>query len=129
MQEVQGGISGEGAAGFLDIAPDEPGGELSVESVEVVGEMLIGQNEAIPQGAVEALVSPVLLEAGGEDEEAAQPQMVGQAVKISLEFSPVVGEQGEDGDRAGPAAGGAGTRRRTGRCAWGTPGTSGDPPR
>ena len=98
MEEVQGGVSGEGAVGFLGIVPDEPGGELPVESGKVVGEMLVGLDEAIPQGAVEALVSPVLLGAGGEDEEAAQPQTVGQAVKISLEFSPVVGEQGEDGD-------------------------------
>ena len=85
--------------GFLGIVPDEPGGELPVESVEVVGEMLVGLDEAIPQGAVEALVSPVLLGAGGEDEEAAQPQTVSQAVKIRLEFNPVVGEQGEDRDR------------------------------
>ena len=98
MEEVQGGVSSEGAVGFLGIVPDEPGGELSVESVEVVGKMLVGLDEAIPQGAVEALVAPVLLGAGGEYEEAAQPQTVGQAVKIRLEFSPVVGEQGEDGD-------------------------------
>ena len=55
--------------------------------------MLVGLNEAMPQGAVEALVSPVLLGTGGEDKEAAQTQ----AVEISREFSPVVGEQGEDG--------------------------------
>ena len=83
MEEVQGGVSGEGAVGFLGIVPDEPGGELPVESGKVVGEMLVGLDEAIPQGAVEALVSPVLLGAGGEDEEAAQPQTVGQAVKIA----------------------------------------------
>ena len=68
MEEVQGGVSGEGAAGFLGIVPDEPGGELPVESGEVVGEMLVGLDKAIPQGAVEALISPVLLGAGGEDE-------------------------------------------------------------
>ena len=37
MQEVQGGVSGEGAVGFLGIVPDEPGGELLIESVEVGG--------------------------------------------------------------------------------------------
>ena len=47
--------------GFLGVVPDEPGGELPVESVEVVGEMLVGLDKAMPQGAVEALVAPVLL--------------------------------------------------------------------
>ena len=32
MQEVQGGLFGEGAVGFLGIVPDEPGGELPIES-------------------------------------------------------------------------------------------------
>ena len=53
MQEVQGGVSGKGAVGFLGIVPDEPGGELPVESGEVVREMLVGLDEAIPRGAVE----------------------------------------------------------------------------
>ena len=51
--------------GFLGVVPDEPGGELPVESVEVVGEMLVGLDEAMPQGAVEALVAPVLLRSVG----------------------------------------------------------------
>ena len=43
---------------FWALLPDEPSGELPIESGKVVGEMLVGLSEAIPQGAVEALVSP-----------------------------------------------------------------------
>ena len=84
MREVQGGVSGEGAVGFLGVVPDEPGGELPVESVEVVGEMLVGLDKAMPQGAVEALVAPVLLRWVGQ----MRPRWGGKKGWLSLSAPP-----------------------------------------
>ena len=89
MQEVQGGVSGEGAVGFLGIVPDEPGGELPVESGKVVGEMLVGLDEAIPQGAVEALVAPFCLGQEGKMKKRRSPKRSARRSKSAWNSAPL----------------------------------------